>query len=293
MKLPGCDLEALGIGAAEIDSLETLRRRDTHTVYRLVLAKGSYILKCFQDAHPGRELAVYDLLNSCRVPTLSVHARSDNAILLEDLGHSPAWRQAQDTDQDTVATGHAIAAWYRQLHTAGYACVGEGRGQAAFLGSWVEEIKIDDLQRVEKTFSFTDEPGWRQALTHLDALKSAYLSLPQTFNYNDFAFENLALSRSSAQPLAAVVYDYDQFYTGLVYSDWRNVIGGLRGAARLGFIEAYGPIRDEEKLYDEPLSLLFGLLVASRRKSLPTWAKPLLDMVRNGELEGMLKRGII
>jgi len=291
MKLPGCDLGALGIEAAEIGSLETLRRRGTHTVYRLVLAGRSFILKCFQDTHASRELAVYDLLNSCRVPTLSVHARSECAILLEDLEHSPTWRKVDEKDQDAVATGEAIAAWYHRLHAEGFTTLRAGGGKASFLQSWVSEINIADLLQVGEIFALSGKPGWSEMLAHLEALKNAYLSLPQTFNYNDFAFENLALSRSTTEPLAAVVYDYDQFSTGLAYSDWRNVISGLRAAALQGFIEAYGPIREEEKRYDEPLSLLYGLLVASRRRSLPSWAQPLLDMVRNGELEGMLERG--
>lgn len=121
-------------------------------------------------------------------------------------------------------------------------------------------------------------------------MKAKYLALPQTFNHNDFAAENLALSRQEGTRLHAIVFDYDCFATGVVYSDWRNVINSLHGAAKETFVEAYGPINEQEHVFDEPLAILYGLIVASRRGKMPKWASPLIEAVVNGGLEQSLSQ---
>jgi len=116
--------------------------------------------------------------------------------------------------------------------------------------------------------------------------------LPQTFNYNDFAVENMALSRAVQVPLRAIVFDYDQFSLGPAYSDWRNVVSGLRGASQSAFEEAYGGVNQHERILDEPLSILYGLVIACRRSQLPRWAVPLSEAARTGGLEGAIRRAL-
>lgn len=76
----------------------------------------------------------------------------------------------------------------------------------------------------------------------------------------------------------------------VAYSDWRNVVYSLRGAAKASFAEAYGPTMEQERLLDEPLAILYGLIVAGRRSKLPKWAAPLVEAVVNGELERNLSQ---
>jgi hypothetical protein len=105
----------------------------------------------------------------------------------------------------------------------------------------------------------------------------------QTFNYNDFAAENLALSHRK-QPLQAIVFDYDCFTTGATASDWRNVMAALQGAARSAFQANYGAVSAEAQSLDRPLALLYGLVIASQRSKIPAWAGPLVAPVLAGEL---------
>ena len=63
----------------------------------------------------------------------------------------------------------------------------------------------------------------------------------------------------------------------------------LQGAAKAGFQENYGAIVEEERRLDQPLAILYGLVVASQRKRLPSWASPLIESVINGELEKMIR----
>lgn len=102
--------------------------------------------------------------------------------------------------------------------------------------------------------------------------------------------ENLALSREVGAPLHDVVFDYDCFTTGVKFSDWRNVVYSLYGAAKAAFAEAYGPISERERLMDEPLAILSGLIEASQRSKIPEWSLPLREAVVNGELEKSINR---
>jgi hypothetical protein len=128
-------------------------------------------------------------------------------------------------------------------------------------------------------------------LQSIEALKARARVCPQTFNYEDFAGENLALSHDR-EPLRAIVFDYDCFTLGAAYSDWRNVTSSLKGAAQEAFAEAYGPVSETERRLDVPLSALHGLLEASRRENVPAWARPLLEDVESGELERSIRNAL-
>ena len=75
-----CDLGALGIPDARG---ELLQRKHGNAVYRVVSDKRSYVLKWFGDAEDASEVRLYPLLQSHGVPTLRVHGRSEDALLLE------------------------------------------------------------------------------------------------------------------------------------------------------------------------------------------------------------------
>jgi hypothetical protein len=124
----------------------------------------------------------------------------------------------------------------------------------------------------------------------LDVLLPAYRDLPQTLNYDDFALENLAVSRDV--PFRALLFDYGQLCIGPAASDWRNVVSGLRGKARQGFIKRYGQPDERERVLDDPLSILYALLVASRREHLPAWAEILVQWVRDGTLEKRVRAAL-
>lgn len=273
------------------NALTLLRQKDSHAVYRLACPQGDFILKWFYAAAPAKELRVYALLAQLGVPTLPVVAAADQALLLADLTTSPDWRLAAPADMTAPETGQAVAAWYRALHAAGAAWLAAPISRSDWLTGWVDELSPAALHAAGARLGITAAPAWQYAVEQVTALIARYRACPQTFNYNDFAAENLALARTT--PRRAVVFDYDCFATGVVYSDWRNVTYALHGAARSAFAEAYGEVDASERLLDDALAPLYGLLIASQRSRLPAWAQPLVAAVANGELEQALRRACL
>jgi hypothetical protein len=191
------------------------------------------------------------------------------------------------------STGIAVAKWYRHLHAAGFKALENQDETLNYLEAWAEMIEPKVLVEVGTKLGFAAIEGWKLAVSQCEALKARYKSFPQTFNYNDFAVENLALSCAKPENLEAIVYDYDQFSIGTVYSDWRNVIYSLRGRGCSAFMDAYGGVREIEGVLDDALSILHGLISASRRDLFPKWAVPLRESVENGELEKKVAAALV
>lgn len=289
IRLPLSTLAHLGIDPADFT---VLRERPEHAVYRVRAGERCRILKVFEAGSgasaPAREVSVYGLLRELGVPTLPVYALSGSFLLIEDLRDSPDWRLAGEADMDSPAVGSAAAEWYRLLHRAGAAGLQPG-GPAGFLTGWVEILDDAALAEVDQKLALEHLPIWQAVRRQIEPLKAAYRALPQTLNYQDFAAENLALSRS-ADPLRAVVFDYDCFTIGTAFSDCRNVLSSLRGAAREAFQAAYGPLDPAEAPLDTVLSTLEGLVVAARREHFPPWAQPLVESLRDGTFAADLYR---
>ena len=267
-----------------------LRTTGKHSLYRLDCRHSTYILKWCNSTSPCSEPKIYALLQRYRIPTLPVYEHTDRGIVLEDLQSSTEWRLAEPGDMERAATGVALAEWYRDLHQAGREALKDSSLQPEGVFPWVSEITGPSLEKAGAALKLEHTPAWGMAMQQVEMLKGKYLALPQTFNYHDFAAENLALSRSQEGPLRAIVFDYDCFASGAAYSDWRNVMFSLQGAAKSGFQENYGDIVEEERRLDQPLAILYGLVVASQRKRLPSWASPLIEKVVNGELEKMIRK---
>jgi hypothetical protein len=281
--VPLTDLIALGIQSSKIRQTEILRQKEDHVVCRLELRRGWFVLKWFKD-DAALEPFVYQLLDRYHVPTLPVHARTDRSLLLEDLEHSKFWQLATTEDLSNAATGLALAKWYQSLHGAGGQILKQEGVMPSLLQPWIEKLTIDNLTAAGKNLGLENKSTWNECIRFLESLQTKARGCPITLNYDDFAQENLALSRDPQQPLSAIVFDYDCFTLGPAYTDWRNVTYSLEGNARESFVEAYGPISETERLLDIPLSTFFGLLTASQRKTILGWARPLLESVEEGEL---------
>lgn len=285
---PNCDLSQFGLKPEDIKAIIPLRQKPQHSLYRIVSQRQSAILKCFDDPANAVECQVYRLLAQYGVPTLPVHAIIDQGILLEDLATSGQWRLATETDGNRAEVGTAVANWYRTLHQAGFRAKQDRPLQDWDICPWISGLDADILNLAGEKLEIKNNSVWALVKEQIESLKSVFLALPLTFNYNDFALENVALSRTK-RPLQAIVFDYDQFSLGPVFSDWRNVTYGLKEPAREAFMAAYGPVDLSAKILDEPLSIIYGLVVASQRPHIPAWAKPLLASVQNGRLEQMMR----
>jgi hypothetical protein len=274
-----------------ITSWKILHQRPTHTLYHITTSTNSYILKSFLDEN-ALEPRVYALLISCGVTTLPLYAHTNCALLLEDLHSSTIWRLANEGDLESEKTGIALAEWYRTLHQAGRQALSNDGIDLSFLKREIDDLNSTSLHSTGKILGLAHLPGWTLAIKTIDSLTTIYRSLPHTFNYNDFAAENLAVSLGDGNSLRALVFDYDCFGIGLAYSDWRNATYSLRGQARGAFAARYGMISQAEKVIDEPLSLLYNLVVASTRQELPHWVKSSINSVFNGELEKQIRMAI-
>ena len=274
------------------EAIILLRTTSSHKLYRLTWGQSSYILKWCNFPSRCNEPKIYTLLNRYDIPTLPVYAHTDRALVLEDLLSSPERRLAEPLDMERAPTGVALAEWYRSLHQAGREALKASSLLLEGVFPWVSEITTPALAKAGALLKLDRIPAWGLAMQQVEALKEKYLALPQTFNYNDFAVENLALSRDTEKPLRAIVFDYDCFASGVAYSDWRNVMVSLQGAAKESFQENYGVIAESERRLDQPLSILYGLVVASQRNKIPLWANPLQESVINGELECMIREAL-
>jgi hypothetical protein len=266
-----------------------LRTTGKHSLYRLACRQSSYILKWCNSPSHCREPKIYALLQRYGISTLPVYEHTDRAIVLEDLQSSTEWRLAEPADMGRAATGVALAEWYQKLHQTGREALIDSNLQPEGVFPWVGEITRASLEKAGAALKLDHTPAWGMAMRQVEVLKGKYLALPQTFNYNDFAAENLALSRSQERPLRAIAFDYDCFASGAAYSDWRNVMVSLQGAAKASFQKNYGAIVEEEQRLDQPLAILYGLVVASQREKTPSWASPLINSVINGELEQRMR----
>jgi hypothetical protein len=289
---PECQQILQAVRADQIEQIHLLRHGDEHSVYRINSETGDLVLKYFYGSIPSKELQVYELLQNQQVPTLPCYGMTDHCILLEDLQSSKTWRLANPTDMNLAATGDALVHWYKKLHAVGFDYLRRIDKLPQFLQSWVETISKGALNKIASDLGLGHTTGWNLVLANCEWMVEAYLSHPQTFNYNDFAADNLALSRYPQVLLKAIVFDYDQFSSGTVYSDWRNITYSLGGEALVTFVKNFGAVSDNERRLDEVLNVLYGLIIASKRKRFPKWAVPLRQSIFNGDLESKIHAAI-
>lgn len=251
------------------------------------------MLKWFPPGHPGAvEVEAYRLLRALGVPTLPVHGLAQDALLLGDLATSADWRLASEEDVADPTVGRAVARWYRALHRQGADLLARPGGLPAFLGREVDCLDPASLRATGRRLGLEAQPGWRLAIAHVEELKAALRALPETLNYNDFYWTNLALSRTPTDVPRAIVFDYHLLGIGPRYSDCRNVAGSLAGEAVVAFWQEYGPVDPREEVLDRPASTLVGLVTAAQRERFPRWAQASLERVRDGGLERDLQAAL-
>ena len=267
-----------------------MRQKHGNRLYRVKYGQRSFVLKWFDRPSQATEVRSYALLQEIGVPTLPVYGQTENALVLEDLAVSPTWRLAEEVDVERPETGTAVANWYLTLHARGEGLLAGSARTPGFLRREADELDSNSILETGKKLGLAHNPVWKLAAGHIQALKDAMRSLPETLNYNDFHWSNLALSR--ARPLRAVAYDYHLLGIGPRYSDCRNVVGSLGERAVRAFWETYGPVDEREAILDAPVSILYSLQVASGRPCFPGWARGAMQEVESGELEKSLRRAL-
>lgn len=274
----------MGIDPAEVAAVDTLSMRHGHYVWRIATPGRSYVLKWLPEEPARAEVGGSLLLQELGVPTLPCYGHTAQALLLEDLTHSDAWRLATEQDMDDPRVGRAVARWYRTFHEAGEAFLARARSVPAFLTRETDALDRASILRASQALALSDCPVWKLAMAHVALLRAATERLSVTLNYNDFYWTNLALSNQSRGSLEAVIFDYHLLGIGMRYCDCRNVTGSLGKRAAAAFWEVYGPPDPREVVLDRPLATLFGLVAASRLTRTPRWAEACRQQVLDGRL---------
>ena len=281
---------ALGLDQTEVTSVELIHEKHGNRLYRVKSGARTFVLKWF--VGPSTEARSNALLERLSVPTLPVYGRTEDALLLEDLADSALWRLAKKEDVERSETGAAVASWYLSLHSAGQDLLTDPVRTPSFLNREIDALDAGSIVEAGKRLDSADNHVWKLAADQIEVLKGAMQSLPETLNYNDFYWGNLALSRRREPSLQVIVFDYHLLGIGLRYSDCRNVVGSLGDQAASAFWEVYGPVDEREMLLDEPTSVLFALVDALRRSRFPSWAQDCLRKAQSGELERSLRRAL-
>lgn len=285
-------LNQMGLDPVKVTSIVMIHQKHGCRLYRVQCGARSFVLKWFEDPTPTPEVLSYGLLDGLGVSTIQVHGRTDNALLLEDLTVSPTWRLATVEDMASRDTGVAVAEWYLNLHTSGRGLLAGPLAPPGFLRREADALDPETVIEIGTRLELIHDPVWTLAADHIEALKTAMRSLPETLNYNDFHWSNLALLRRPSPSSRAIVFDYHLLGLGLAYSDCRNVVGSLVGEAVEAFWDTYGPVNERERLLDEPVAILHALSVALNRPRWPGWAEGCLRKVKNGELEKSLRHAL-
>jgi Ser/Thr protein kinase RdoA (MazF antagonist) len=217
---------------------------------------------------------------------LEHHRLAACALCLEDLATSENWRLATQEDVQQASIGLACAKWYQAFHRAGRDELRKYPRIFDVLSWEYDALNEEALHRAEKFFSLDRVEGWQQAC-EMSGQIVAYLR-PQidTITYNDFFYVNLAVSRRS--PAEITMFDFDHSGKGFAESDYSNVASGLQGDALASFRSTM-PVDQERLALDELLSILHGLVVASRRARTPTWCLQLVESIKTQEFASKLE----
>ncbi len=284
----GPALRKMGIDTAHLERIEPIRKRHGNRLFRIALGGSSYVLKVFGDPHASREVGVYALLKDLGVPTLGMVARTNNALLLEDVAVSADLRLALEEDAGRAEVGVALAVWYRALHDAG-SKLGTARTDPSFLGREIDELTAGSILEVASKIGCPDRSRWTTLADNIGRVKSAAMTSAETLTYNDFHWTNLALTRK-AKPIRAVVFDYHLLGLGMRYSDCRNATGSLGPEAAAAFRSTYGETDPGERILDDLMAPLYGLVEAFGRPQFPSWGMASLKLAETGEIHRRFDR---
>ncbi len=281
-------LAKMGFDTSHLEKVEPIQERHGNRLFRIALEGSSYILKVFGDPDASREVGAYALLKDLGVPTLRVIARTNDALLLEDLEVSKHLRPAGEDDIGKAEVGVALAAWYRALHDTD-SRLWTGQPGPSFLRREIDELTPASILEVASKVRGSDQSKWVTLADNIDRIKNAAMTSAETLTYNDFHWTNLALSRNE-KPIRAVVFDYHLLGLGLRYSDCRNVTGSLGPDAADAFRSAYGETDPREKTLDDLMAPLYALVEAFRRPRFPSWAEASLELAETEEIHSRLDR---
>lgn len=251
-------------------SISILHDKDGINVSRVVSNGHSYVLKYFQKDEYKREIENYRLLSSLGIPTIRVIASTDAALLLEDIDQSADYRLAVKEDMADPEVARCIAAWYKQLHSMGYAYVSD-HGEAMY--DEADYFTLENFLFIKEKTGTQDALAWSDLERDYADIRGLLRKVRRTLTYNDFYYTNMVAAKNKS---SALMFDYNLLGKGYAYADVRNVLSSLSEEAGKAFLDEYGAIDPVEKALDDVVSVVVTLYLACRQDVFPCWARALL-----------------
>lgn len=269
----------------KVKTIDLMREKDGISLYGIQSLNGNrYVLKFFDNETYRREIIHYQQLQSVGIPTISVIASTEKALLMEDLRYSDTWRLGKPEDMQSEKIASVLAAWYQKLH-------GLGKTLANDLSlTWYSELNFFSREGFAMAQARTQSQNselWQTLDGLIDPILARIRAIPKTLTYNDFYYVNLAVARDEK---SALMFDYNLLGVGFPVMDVGNVCASLSPSAAEAFKISYGPLNPEEKLLNEIISPLTTLVIGAQREKLPAWFDEALEEVISSEFLEKLKR---
>ena len=251
------------------------------SVFHIVKNNESYVGKYYSDEqiHGRREINHYTMLNEIGVPTLNVVAHTDCLLLLEDISASDLYRLGTEDDMSEIRVAHLVGKWVNLLHVKGRNY--KGLLDLPLLDNINNELDIEKIYNAIQKSGTEDNPFWSALIENIENIKRNYLQLCNTVTYNDFWWDNLAVSKNYT---SVIPFDYNCVYRKYAYADIRHILSVLSDEAGTAFLEAYGDYDENEKAFEDLYWSSTGIIAALNMDELPSWADKFVEMLNNGML---------
>lgn len=270
------ELEKMGIQA---DYFENLQSKDGIYVYRIGLEGETAVMKYFGKDEYRREILSYEKLKNSNIDTIPLLNKTNRCIIMEDMSSSEKYRLGIKEDLCDEEIIRALAKWYKHFHSVKLA---EDEKE-----NFYSEAKLLTMENLKKIREYDpDNECFKFLELHGDKLLNQYKNYSTCLNYNDFYYTNFVVAKDKS---SAFMFDYNLLGVGYRYNDIRNVCSALSEEMKEVFLREYGEFDINEKLTDEWMSPLIGLVYASQRDSFPNWAKEDLESLKGGSILKAMK----
>ena len=220
-------LSQMSIRPASVCEIQT---KDGISLYRILSGSQSFVLKYFENESDRREIKNYEILTSLGIKTLSLIAKTETFLLMEDVGRSDIFRLGIADDLSDPIIAMQIAKWYKELHLNGRRFIAE------FSGALYDESDVITKANIEfiKVRTGTQyEPVWSVLDNDFELIKNKISGVERTLTYNDFYYTNLIVASDKS---SAFMFDYNLLGKGYVYADIRNVCSALGSDAKAALL---------------------------------------------------------
>jgi RimJ/RimL family protein N-acetyltransferase len=264
----------------ETNKFEILSNKDGVLVVRL--EDLGYVFKMFFSQY-SREIDIYILFNRLGIKTARVIEFKEHSILLEDVSKSDYYRMATQEDLKDERVIKAIAKWYQLIHKRGYRYFINNENKDFY--SEIDDINIDEINMVRERSGYTDQEFWSLLVTKMPLIKK-YVKRNRTFNYNEFSFKNLVVSKNYDD---AFMIDFNLVGWGLSYVDYRRITENPDvKTEHYPILDNFLDLKDVDNDVDTLVSALFALIDGYRRGLFANWAAGSLDKLKDGTLKKSL-----